>query len=202
MRILAICGGLLFASLVAGVAMAQETGAADAAGQEAAATGEVSQETPAGSVIDRAQDIGRTMNENETVKEISAGLLQPIYDLAQYMAHPWFYWSAFALMAAGVVSFAGQLIFTKLLLLFKFSLNLTEILSDALGLLISVAGLVLVTQAAAQNSTFTSSPSAVVSAAVAGLVVGFVFYLWGQKTEFQAARDRTPEPRRQKPVGM
>ena len=203
MRKLAIYGACLLMTLAASVAWGQETDA-----QEGAAQGTTSQEIldkakdTAGAAIDRAQDIGKTLNQNDTVKEISAGLLQPIYDLAQYMAHPWFYWSAFALMAAGVVSFAGQLVFTKLLLLFKFKLNITEILSDALGLLISLAGLVLVTQAATQNSTFTASPSAVVSAALAGLVVGFVFYLWGQKTEFQAARDKTIEPRRQKPTGI
>ncbi len=193
MRILSVCSAFLFSALVAGALIAQDASGASTTGQEtaAAATGEVSQDSStAGSVIGRAKDIGKTLNENDTVKEISAGLLQPIYDLAQYMAHPWFYWSAFAVMVAGVVSFVGQLVFTKFLLLFKFKLNFQEILSDVLGLLISVTGLVLVTQAATQNSTFTQSPLAVVSAAAAGAIVGFVFYLWGQKTEFQASRDK------------
>ncbi len=181
MRNWLMVGAFVFSNCLAGTAICQEL--------EPAPT--------AGSVTERAQDLGQKLNESETVREISAGLLQPIYDLAQYMAHPWFYWSAFAVMAAGVVSFVGQLVLTKFLLLFRLKLNLREILSDALGLLISVTGLVLVTQAAAQNSTFTSSPSAVVSAAAVGAIAGLVFWLWGQKTEFQAANDKQPQaPRR------
>ncbi len=140
----------------------------------------------------RAQDIGQTLNQSQTIQEASAGLLKPIYDLSQYMAHPWFYWVAFALMVAGVVSFAGQLVLTKLLLLFQLHLNFKEILSDLLGLVISLLGLVLTTQAATQNSTFTSSPAAVLSAAVMGVVTGFLFYLWGQSTELRAARRSRP----------
>ena len=47
---------------------------------------------------------------------------------------------------------------------------------DVVGLLISAVGLVLTTQAAAENSaSFVQSPSAVVSAAVVGALLGFVF---------------------------
>ena len=68
-------------------------------------------------ISEGAQEIGDKLNQSSTVKEASASLLKPIYQLAQYMAHPWFYWIAFALMVAGVVSFAGQIVLTKLLLL-------------------------------------------------------------------------------------
>ena len=60
--------------------------------------------------------------------------------------------------------------------------------SDLLGLVISLLGLVLTTQAATENSTFTSSPAAVLSAAVVGALAGLIFYVWGQSTEFAAAR--------------
>ncbi len=172
MRIFAVASALLFTSIFASVGFAQDS---------------TNQTTD--SVVQKAQELESKLNSSDTVKEISAGLLQPIYDLAQYMAHPWFYWAAFAVMATGVVSFALQLVLTKFLLLVRMKMSMTEILSDGLGLLISLTGLVLVTQAAAQNSTFTGSPAAVVSAAAVGLIVGFVFYLWGQKTEFKAAKD-------------
>lgn len=139
-----------------------------------------------------AQEIGDKLNQSQTVQEASASLLKPIYQLSQYMAHPWFYWVAFALMVAGVVSFAGQIVLTKLLLLFSLHLSFKEILGDVLGLVISLIGLVLTTQAATENSTFTSSPAAVLSAAVVGAIAGLMFYIWGQSTEFAAARRNRP----------
>ncbi|MCA9046990.1 MAG: hypothetical protein KDA69_21855, partial [Planctomycetaceae bacterium] len=60
-------------------------------------------------------------------------------------------------------------------------------------LVISVVGLVLTTQAAAQNSTFTNSPALVLSGAAIGAVVGFVMYRWGQDLELRAAAAK-PEP--------
>src|SRR5690606_29809677 len=95
-------------------------------------------------------------------------LLKPIYWLAEKFAFPTFYWLAFAAMVAGVVSFALQLVLAKLVVLSKFSLSPTEILSDSLGLVVSVIGLVLTTQAATENSTFTQSAFAVLSAAAIG----------------------------------
>jgi high-affinity Fe2+/Pb2+ permease len=68
------------------------------------------------------------------------------------------------------------------------NLNVKEILADALGLLISLVGLVLTTQAATQNSGFPENAIAVVSATVVGAILGLVFYWWGQKMEFLAAR--------------
>jgi len=53
--------------------------------------------------------------------------------------------------------------------------------------LISLVGLVLTTQAATENSTFTESSFAVLSSAAAGLVVGVIMFFWGTKQEAQAA---------------
>ncbi len=143
----------------------------------------------AGQGLDKAKDFTKDLDKNETVQEISAGILDPIYKLAENMAHPSFYWVSFAILAAGVVSFALQLVVTKLFLLLRFKFNLREILSDGLGLIVSLIGLVVVTQAATENSTFTQSSGSVVSAAAVGIIAGFIFYLWGQRTEFQAARN-------------
>jgi hypothetical protein len=57
----------------------------------------------------------------------------------------------------------------------------------------------LTTQAAAENSTFTQSPFAVLSAAAVGIVVGFLHYRWGQSQELAAVEGRrkkatTPPP--------
>jgi hypothetical protein len=81
-------------------------------------------------------------------------------------------------------------VLAKLVVLTRFGFSLTEILSDALGLAISLVGLVLTTQAAAENSSFTSSPFAVLSASLVGFIAGFVFYWWGQKHEIQAVEGR------------
>lgn len=158
------------------------------------AVGQTSTDNLPGRLKDQVQEIGQTLNESGQVQEISKGILNPIYQLAEYIDIPTFYWLAFAVMVAGVVSFAFQLVFAKLLLLFKGSLNIKEILSDALGLVISLLGLVLTTQAATQNSDFPQSPLAVVSAAAVGALVGLVFYWWGQKQEFQAADGRGRKP--------
>jgi len=138
----------------------------------------------------KVNEIAEQVDQSEQAKEVSAGLLQPIYALAEAIAFPSFYWIAFMLMAAGVVSFALQLIFGKLVVLARMSLALREIISDSVGLVISLIGLVLTTQAATENSTFTDSPAAILSAAGVGLLVGLVLYLWGQATEVEAARGR------------
>ena len=90
-------------------------------------------------------------------------------------------------MVAGVVSFAFQLVIGKFFLLFKLSLNIKEILSDLLGVVISLVGLVLTTQAATQNSDFPQNAAAVLSASAVGAVVGLVFFWWGQSLEHKAA---------------
>ncbi|WP_437187010.1 hypothetical protein SH668x_000384 [Planctomicrobium sp. SH668] len=140
---------------------------------------------------DQLQTIQSEVDKNETAKEVSAGILKPIYLLAEKLSFSAFHWLAFALMFAGVVGFALQLVFTKLWLLTRLSLSLSELLSDAMGLVISSVGLVLTTQAAAENSQFTQSPAAVISASLLGLFVGWIHYRWGQAQEFDAATGRS-----------
>jgi hypothetical protein len=123
-------------------------------------------------------------------QEVTTSILAPVYSLAETFSFPAFHWLAFAVMVTGVVSFALQLALGKLVVLSKFSLSPTEILSDTLGLAVSLIGLVLTTQAATENSTFTASPSAVISATVAGGLFGLLFYVWGQRQELQAVEGR------------
>lgn len=154
-----------------------ETTAPDVAGKakELAAESEV-----------KVDEIATKIDQNETAKQATKGLLGPIYTLAEKLSFSSFHWLAFALMAAGVVNFALQLVLGKLVVLFKGSLNIREILSDTIGLIISVVGLVLTTQAATENSDFTDSPAAVLSAAALGVVVGIFLYRWGQAQEVNA----------------
>jgi hypothetical protein len=139
---------------------------------------------------DKVGDLAKQVDQSKQAKEISAGILQPIYLLAEAMAFPWFHWVGFMVMTAGVISFAFQLVLGKLVVLSKMSINIKEILADGLGLIISLIGLVLTTQAAAENSTFTESPAAVLSSAGAGALLGLIFYWWGQTEEVQAALGR------------
>jgi hypothetical protein len=135
---------------------------------------------------DRVERMAEDVDKSKQAQEASAGILKHIYLLAERLSFPAFHWIAFAVMVTGVVSFALQLVLAKLVVLSKLSLSLTEILSDALGLVISLTGLVLTTQAAAENSNFTQSPAAVLSATAVGVLVGFIFYLWGQSQEVRA----------------
>ncbi|MCA9029635.1 MAG: hypothetical protein KDA66_02440 [Planctomycetaceae bacterium] len=144
-------------------------------------------------IQEKASEFAHQVDQDQRAQEISAGILQPIYQLAESFEGTPFYWSAFTLMVTGVVSYLLQLVLGKLALLMKGKINLTETLSDAVGLVISVVGLVLTTQAAAQNSTFTTSPALVLSGAAVGAVVGFVMYRWGQDLELRAAAAK-PEP--------
>ncbi len=59
-------------------------------------------------------------------------------------------------------------------------------------------GMGLATQAAVENSTFTQSPAAVLSASGVGVLAGFVFYLWGQSQELRAVEGRRKQERKQK----
>ncbi len=94
-------------------------------------------------------------------------------------------------MAAGVVGYGLQLVLGKLVVLTRMGFSFTEIISDAFGLVISLVGLVLTTQAAVENSTFTQSPSSVLSATVVGAIVGLLLYRWGQAQELQATKGRS-----------
>lgn len=155
--------------------------AVSASGQE---SGQPNLQDKASKKID---EVKKQVDESEEAKQVAESILNPIYQLAESFSFSSFYWIAFALMAAGVVSFALQLVIGKLFMLAKFHFSLTEILFDALAFLISLVGLVLTTQAATENSTFTESSFAVLSSAAVGLVVGVIMFFWGTKQEAQAA---------------
>ena len=104
-------------------------------------------------VKDKAQEIGATIDESAAAHDVSQSILNPIYEAAEVIGqYPAFYWAAFTLMVAGAVSFLLQLVFTKFLLLFRGHLNIKEILMDVAGLAVSLTGIILTTQAAAENS--------------------------------------------------
>lgn len=138
----------------------------------------------------KVDEIADTLDQSQTVQDASAGVLKPIYMLAESLSFPAFYWVTFALMTAGCISFAFQLVLGKVVVLANGSMNIREILSDSVGLIICLAGLVLTTQAATENSTFAQSPSSVLSSAAAGVVLGLFLYRWGQAEEVDAARGR------------
>ena len=137
-----------------------------------------------------ADAVAEAVDKSEQAQEVSTGILTPIYQLAEAFSFPAFHWAAFALMVTGVVSFALQLTLGKLVVLSRAGFSPSEILSDTLGLLVSLVGLVLTTQAAAENSSFTSSAAAVLSATVLGAALGVVFYVWGQRQELEAVEGR------------
>lgn len=209
----------LFVLIPCAMARGQETAAGDepSAAAEAAAPDagavEPAQSPPAEQpavregdrVGEKLDEIAGEIDRSEEAREVSAGILKPIYALAERFSFPAFHWVAFAAMVAGVVSFGLQLALGKLVVLSRMSLSFSEILSDALGLVVSLVGLVLTTQAAAENSTFTTSAFSVLSASAAGALAGFVFYLWGQRQELQAVegrraaaarREQQPPPKR------
>ncbi len=137
------------------------------------------------------QKIAKTVDQDPRAKSTAAGILQPIYAVAESLAFPAFHWLAFALMTAGVVSYTLQLGLGKLIVLTRLGFSLKEIVSDAVGLAMSVIGLVLTTQAATENSSFTQSPAAVISASAVGALAGLILYSWGQSQELQAAAGRS-----------
>lgn len=162
---------------------------------------EAAKETAENLTVDareQMQELAKQVDDHPQAHEASAGILQPIYALAEAMSFPSFHWVAFSFMLTGVVSYALQLVLGKLVLLAKMSFSIREILSDAVGLAISLIGLVLTTQAAAENSTFTESPAAVLSAAGVGVIAGFVLYLWGQRQEVDAAIGRSAQAQRKR----
>ncbi|QDU38530.1 hypothetical protein Mal4_28590 [Maioricimonas rarisocia] len=190
-----VLGVLGTAFLLGSPTLAQD--AAEAPPAEEAAETDTAEDVQerAGEVIDETRDrvgkIAAEVDQSEQAKEVSAGILQPIYLLAEFMAFPTFHWIAFAVMVTGVISFALQLVLTKLVVLMKMGFSPTEILADALGLVISLVGLVLTTQAAAENSTFTTSPAAVLSATAVGFLAGFIFWRWGHAHELHALKGRS-----------
>lgn len=176
------------ATVEAGTPDAEEAAAADE--KEAVAKPEVVNE-PEGELPEQLKGIAKEVDDSQTAKETSAGILTPIYMVAEALEFPAFHWLAFALMLAGVIGFALQLVIGKLVVFAHLGFSIREILSDVLSLVISLIGLVLTTQAAAQNSTFTQSPFAVLSASLLGLILGIMLYFWGQAQEVEAVKGRT-----------
>jgi hypothetical protein len=144
----------------------------------------------AGAAQDELEEISGRVNQSEQAQRVRAGILKPIYSLAETFSFSAFHWVAFAVMVTGVISFALQLTLGKLVVLSRSSFSPSEILSDALGLAVSLVGLVLTTQAATENSNFTASAFAVISSTCVGVIAGFVFYIWGQRQELQAVAGR------------
>jgi hypothetical protein len=149
---------------------------------------------PANSIVtDAAKKIDEVVGQvesNAQAQEAKSGILAPIYALAEGFSFSAFHWLAFTLMVTGVVSFALQLVLGKLFVLARMGFSATEILSDGLGLAVSTIGLVLTTQAATENSSFTTSAIAVLSATAVGALLGLVFYVWGQRQELEAVAGR------------
>ena len=63
-------------------------------------------ETIVNDTRERVDEIAERVDQSERAKEISAGILQPIYQLAEYLSFPAVHWVAFAIMTTGVISFA------------------------------------------------------------------------------------------------
>lgn len=193
MRLLSLSVVTLLVVLSTAAAWAQspDAPAAAPAANDAAAAAPA---TPQAAAIDKAttqvNEIAEKVNQDERAQKVSAGILDQIYQLAERLSFPMYHWVAFALMVSGVISFALQLTLGKLFVLAKLSISPSEILGDVQGLAISLVGLVLTTQAAAENSTFTQSPASVLSATALGIVVGYLFYRWGAAQELAAADGR------------
>jgi hypothetical protein len=158
--------------------------------QEVPADGEDEAKPTVDAAQDELDEIAGRVNESEQAQRVRAGILKPIYSLAETFSFSAFHWVAFAAMVAGVISFALQLTLGKLVVLSRAGFSPAEILSDALGLAVSLIGLVLTTQAATENSNFTASAFAVISSAAVGVIAGLVFYIWGQRQELQAVAGR------------
>lgn len=138
-------------------------------------------------------EIAEEVDASEEAQRASAGVLKPIYELAERLAFSGSYAIAFGLTVTGVVSFALQLVLGKLVVLTRRGFSITEILSDLLGLVVSLVGLIFTTQAAAENSSFTASAFAVLSSTAIGAVAGIFFYLWGQRQELDAVAGRNKQ---------
>jgi len=189
MRLLSVSVAMFLMVLCVSAAWAQAPDAATApAATDAAPV------TPEAAALETAKtqvtEIAEKVNQDDRAQKVSAGILDHIYQLAERLSFPMYHWVAFALMVSGVISFALQLTLGKLFVLAKLSISPSEILADAQGLVISLVGLVLTTQAAAENSTFTQSPASVLSATAVGAVVGYLFYRWGKAQELAAADGR------------
>ncbi len=180
---------ILFISAGSAYGQGPETqGSPSGSGQETGIQAEKSR-LPGVSTGEQLDEITEQLDNNPAAQKARESLIGWIYRAAEYLSFPAFYWVAFASMIAGLVSYGLQLVLGKLVMLIQFHFSLTEILSDGLGFVISALGLILTTRAAADHSEFISSPAQVLSAAVAGLLIGFVFYIRGQTQEYREARE-------------
>lgn len=186
---------LLIALVYNGLTLAQETPITDPV-LDPSTTDQVKESTEnlKSTTKKEVGKIADVLDQDPRAKSAAAGILQPIYAVAETLAFPAFYWVAFALMSTGVISYTLQLVLGKLVVLSRMGFSMKEIVSDGVALAISVFGLVLTTQAATENSTFTQHPAAVLSASVVGLIAGFILYRWGQTQELQAATGRMVNP--------
>jgi hypothetical protein len=181
---------LLFGAAMLFPADMNVTFAQDFAGDQ---IGEVSQdesEQPSsGSVGDKINDATSKLDTNEDAQLATDNILAGIKTFGdKVVAIPGFYWIAFAMMTAGLVSYLLQLVLGKLIMLARFHFSVTEILSDGLGLLISAIGLMLLTQAATAEGLVIDRPSFVLTAAGVGAFFGLIFYFRGQTQELREAR--------------
>ena len=156
-------------------------------GQEAPVEAEEQSRPTVDAAQDELDELTERVNQSEQAQRVRAGILKPIYSLAETFSFSAFHWVAFAIMVTGVVSFALQLTLGKLVVLSKFGFSPSEILSDALGLGVSLIGLVLTTQAATENSNFTASAFAVISS-TCGCDRGFRVLRLGAETRASGGR--------------
>ncbi len=151
-----------------------------------------------GNARQRLDELAGRLDQNRTVQDLSKHLLNPIDVASDACAFPAFHWMAFALMSAGVVSYALQLVLSKVIVLARGSFDVRAVMSDVFGLLMSGIGLMLTTQAAAGNSAFSERPIRVLSAAAVGIVAGLILYRWNHAEELEAAYGRQKKKRRRK----
>ena len=70
-----------------------------------------------GDTKEKVDEIAEQVNKSEKAQEYSAGILKPIYQLAEKLSFPTFHWAAFTVMVTGVVSYGLQLVLGKLVVL-------------------------------------------------------------------------------------
>jgi len=107
---------------------------------------------------------------------------------------PWINWVLVAVGIALFISHAGQLLFGKLIVLFKRgSLDLTECFNDLLVTVFSGLALPAVLTIPAGHGSFISNPLAVLTAAAVGMLTGVFLYSHGTAQEAAAAARRKEE---------
>lgn len=110
MNVVTLISSWLGAAVLSGSTLVQEDAVVDESAEAAGAienaatqVAETGEDLP-GQLQEHAQDIGDTLNNSATVQDFSAGILEPIYNLAEFMDFSSFYWCAFALPMAVLTS--------------------------------------------------------------------------------------------------